>query len=419
MSRIKYDPLHFTLYGFVFYFVAYIIGPYNWEIKDWNAIMVLILGYIFFFAGMILSKGITSHYRIQFHASRLSHSNRGNFPLTKISEKVLVIGQIIVTAAFFIYIMNIRSYISISRISELTDTRYMLADNLSFVQKLANYIVFAGIPIYIITGYTTEIHNKLLRVMRTPCFWMPAVSFLVTSARWNFILSVFIFFFVNYDTKRTEFELFKKEKGKLAKRISIIIIILLGIVVLVLFGTRGINTSVTTQMPYYGTIDIKDAYVPLFGLKKMVYQVFFYINHSVPYFTKIYGMFDFSHPQFGTDAFSHLRIIIPAFGNWNEFVKYNPIMTGSYVPTIGGFFIDWGFYGAFIAIFLVGYIFEYIHIRAEDIALMRYLKPIVLFQCFMSLEGYVLNIAATNILAFVTIVIGLIVLITNKIRTNR
>ena len=47
----------------------------------------------------------------------------------------------------------------------------------------------------------------------------------------------------------------------------------------------------------------------------------------------------------------------------DDFVWHNPALTGFYTPTITGFFIDWGFEGAFLAMFLTGY-FSIIYVRA-------------------------------------------------------
>lgn len=415
-KKLKYTPASFTIYGILLYLIVFIIGPYKWEIKNWNAILVLVIGYICLFLGMAVYKYYNRHYKITLHRNRTSLNTLQNngittFRIPYFGECILLFVELLVLISFVLYMRNISTYISISHLSEISDTRYLLADKLSFIQKLSNYLILMGIPVFIITAYADIIRIKALRVLRIICFWLPSISFIVTGARWDFILSLFIF--VSIDTSSDELKArFKRKWPFLIVSIGIIAVLLF--ISFNLFETRGTGNSITTYSPNYGNIDIKDIYVPLMSKGKGLFQTFLYVTHSVPYYSAVFDKIDFSHPQYGTYALGYLRIFSPVFNSWNAFAYYNPVLSGSYTPTITGFFIDFGFWGSFFGMFLSGIYFEFVELNSKKYALMRFIKPIILFRCFMSLQGYFYTMAANDFIVFILVILWIIVIFINK-----
>lgn len=400
IQLIKFTPQHFLTYGILIYLFLYIIGPYSFEIRNWTAIVYLVIAYVMWYLG-IKCACVTGR---QVH---IDTEKDQEWKISDFSEYILVIIEGLNFAAAVVYGMYFLIHIIAGQ--SMGDFRN-LASGMPFIFKLIQAESCITIAVYIIVSYG-QVHCKLLKLMSKAGLFIPVMITMLSGARWTLFVVLIIFGIVEKTCVKD------RKTSKFIKFLLCIAIgILLGICFL-LFMVRGVSSTYTTIMPYYGEIEVK-AIWQIIGnspLGKPIYNIFYYFTHSVPYYAQIFEQIDMSEPHFGAYMFRVIGFFFSGFPAYNTIVKEIPCLVGSYTPFVTGYMRDFGLFGTLIVTFFMGFVMGklYKYKRRSRVALV--LQPYMLTMCVLSPLYYIWHVGSIDFMIVTAIALCAILQITNKI----
>ncbi len=404
---MKYKPENFLLYGIMIYIILLAIGPYNYYIKNYLALLYLLFSFFLLFIGIKSAKIKVLKKSIKFY----------NFKSMSINaEKVLILIEIFAIICFCYYLLSVSSAIELNSNSGTMEGDFRTnATNISLLAKIANIGSHASIGVFIIVENTFSVKSKLLIRLSKVLFWLPAVSSIMIGARWLTLVSIILFFVV----QRCSLDTYKRKHSK--NYFYYVVAIALIIIALNLFLVRGVSNYATSYMPYYGQIEIKSLYknlnISTYGYGKALYNLFYYFTHSVPYFLTIFDKVDYNVHFYGFYFARIFGFFFKSLPQYQDIVATQPCLNGTYSTFITGYFYDFGLFGSLLMIFFSGRFFGWVQQNCYRSIFLQFIRPIILTMSLLAPIYYFWHVASMDFIIFTLIIEYIIVKFFNKITT--
>lgn len=397
---VKYTPQHFLSYGIMIYLFLYIIGPYSFEIRNGGAIVYLIIAYVIWYLGIKCACVTGRQIHIDTEKDR-------EWKISDFSECILVVIEGLNFVATVVYALYFVVHIISGQ--SLGDFR-VLASGMPFIFKLIQAESYITVGIYIIVSYG-QVQSKLLKLISKIGIFIPVAITMLSGARWTLFVVLIVFGIVEKTRVKD------RKTSKFLKIVFFIAIcILLGICFL-LFMVRGVSSTYTTQMPYYGKIEVKSIWHVIgdSSLGKPIYNIFYYFTHSVPYYAQIFDQIDVSNLHFGAYMFRVIGFFFSSFPAYNSIAKQIPCLVGSYTPFVTGYMRDFGLFGTLIVTFFTGLVMGKLYKYKKRSRVALVLQPYMLTMCVLSPLYYIWHVGSIDFMIVTAIALCAILQITNKI----
>lgn len=399
---IKYTPQRFLAYGIIIYIFLFIFGPYSFELRNVEAISYLLAVYFLWFFGMKCSGiKITKHNSVA--------QNKAKLELSDFSEYILLFLEFINILAFIVYCIYFMRNVMGGN-AAIGDTRKQ-ASEIPFVFKLIQAESYLTVSIYIVVSYATNIRIKFLETLSKIGLFIPAVIVMLSGARWTLFV-VLIIFMVVENTKSKH-----KKLSKAMWIISCSIIVLLLLLCFFFFAVRGLSSTYTSTMPYYGEIDTKYIWqiIGNSGLGKPIYSIFYYFTHSIPYYAQVFEMINIPHIHLGAYMLRIINFFFDSFPSYMGIVNELPCLTGSYSTFVTGYIRDYGFWGTPVMIFVTGIIMGKLHLASSYSALAFRLEPYILAMCILSPIYYIWHVGSIDFMIVTMLALQILLFFTNRV----
>lgn len=356
----KLDPSRILLGSLTSYFLVILVGPYSYPIFDYNAVTYFLGLMIVFWVGLKIS--------FSNCCNTFKSTNFGK--LTKVTNSYVTI-MVILSIPTMLYLL----YFNASNSGLFTGSNFGDARNYfdqigreggnrSLLIKICDLIASSAIiwPMILFSQNKIGSQKRLYLVLLAIILSM--LNNLSIGSRNNAFLTLSTFIFILY--KRSVLKLEKLPNPKIFKFVIYVILITATLTMLVLFYWRsGVTTSdylVADQMRIsHKSVAIRAPYAILnektSGLLSPMYHLAFYYTHSLSFFSLVFSEMSYESNFYGL---YHLRffLLLTESGKreFFEMIESQSVF-GMYPTCAQGVLIDFGLYGSFVFILILGWVF--------------------------------------------------------------
>lgn len=403
---IKYKPYYFILYGIVMFFSIWLLGPYQFRIYNYQALIYFFCAYGLLFLGSFLFD------RPLFFIT--SQARNYEVSITKRAEKFLIFMVIVSFSALVIYMYEVVNLpISGGYVFAKDDYRDILSINRSTLNKVAEIMMNIGVAIYLITARLKKHNYKATKVLGIVGLFIPAIAILAVGARSRVVTTIGLFVIINalnkHEGHKTNFSF-----SKLSKKNKMIIFGLISASIyytLALFAKRGVNDATLQYIKEPSDSILRPIYYFLFnisnGMVGPIYKATWYYTHSLTAFTWSFDSFKTIQIHYGAFLMYlpgyFLKLVGLPFPDFLEIALSSPI-SGLYSTFITGYFLDWGVEGSLIMIFITGAIFGRISYLSRKKEFSYFILPVILFMCWVSPIYYFLHMGWESVFIWYIII---------------
>ena len=399
---IKYTPQHFLAYGIGIYLFLFIFGPYSFDIRNIWAGAYLAAAYFLWFIGIKCAN-------VKVHTMKSAPQTKKEWVLSDVSEYVLILLEILNLIALVMYGIQFLASLGIGN-PAVGDFRKE-ASAMPFIYKIIQSESYLTVGIYIIVSYAKQVRSKWLRLLSRVGIFVPVAITMLSGARWTLFVVLIIFGIVEMTREK------QKKTSRMLRFVLVVIIIgMLGICFL-LFAVRGISSTYTKVMPYYGEIDTKYLWQVIGNspLGKPVYSIFYYFTHSLPYYAEVFDMIDVGNIHYGAFMFRIVSFFFSGFPAYKDIVSEIPCLVGSYSTFITGYMRDFGLCGTPVMVFLTGLLMGKLYRARKRSSLALILQPYMLTMCILSPLYYIWHVGSIDFMLVTTIGLYIVLKFTNRI----
>lgn len=337
--------------------VVFLLGPYQYSLYSKSSLLYLLLVNICMILGLCSGDLV----KIKIKSCKQKDILDKNIDLCFLILEIVIIISFLYWCLWFFRIVDIRAY------SFGEDYRYLLSKNRNNLNRLAEFILSAGVAIYVmINAFEKEKVSSVVYKLSYLVLWIPAVSYILRGARWGVIVSLLVFLFTKIEKSNLKIANVNKKSI-----ISVFVcIIVVGLFILKIFSVRaGINVGEERRLFVVGDMHLKKWASALYdvtdGAVDPIYGLAYYVGQPIPVFSKVFSDFLPSKMYYGKFLVSPFENFLKVLGI--PAMKFDGDMWGGglYTPYVYGFIVDFGIYLTPIVIYIIGVIFAKIQ-KAES-----------------------------------------------------
>lgn len=365
---------YLLLSNFLFVIVL-LLGPYNYKIYSYKALLYYIFCVALFYIGL--------HLKFKKSKTKLC-----SYTITQKGEIIIVIFCLLVCiATVYTFYYSIIANSNIQDYQFAAEDYRMLTPDRTMLSRFMEMFMHFAAPIYIIYNHSTN-RKKRLSKITVICYWAPPVYYLALGARWSLFFYILVFY-LNYKLLHKNVSLVRKLfeikfRPKIKKIIIFFLLIYIGVLIYNLFENRGIYDASELFMVIPGDVKLKNwAEVMLKwsnGALDPIYKFFYYCNHSIFVFAYMFKNYVNVRCTFGLFQFSIIQYLFMLLGFSTNFVKEVLASVpgyGSYMTFLHGFIIDWGYWLTPPMVFLNGILFCNLESRKDNSIIMNWIYPFI------------------------------------------